>query len=168
MESHVKKITVIYAIIICFVGSVRADLAERIDGIINPYLQKKVVFSIHVIKADTGREVYEHRSREPRIPASNMKIITSAAALKYLGPDYEFTTKVGLCNGSLIVIGSGDPLLGDAETDLKYGREKGWVLENIVQELVKHVLEFYPALFVDGVDTCADLVGVKLQAGIDH
>ena len=147
MESYVKKIIVIYAIIVCFAGSVGADLTERIDGIINPYLQKKVTFSIHVIKADTGREVYGHQSQEPRIPASNMKIITSAAALKYLGPDYEFTTKIGLCNGSLIIIGSGDPLLGDAETDLKYGREKDWVLDTIVQ-----------ALKLQGIETIEDIV----------
>ncbi|GAG88449.1 unnamed protein product [marine sediment metagenome] len=48
-----------------------------------------------------------------------MKIITTAAAMKYLGSNYEFKTKVGLCGDTLVIIGSGDPLLGDKVTDAK-------------------------------------------------
>jgi len=43
-----------------------------------------------------------------------MKIITTAAALKFLGPDYNYKTQIGLCGEVLVVIGSGDPLLGRA------------------------------------------------------
>ena len=46
--------------------------------------------------------------------ASNMKIITTAAALKFLGSDYDYKTQIGLSGEALVVIGSGDPLLGRA------------------------------------------------------
>ena len=69
------------------------------------------------------------------IPASNMKIITTAAAITYLGADYEYKTKVGLYGNTLVIIGSGDPLLGDEQIDNKYDREKGWIFKDIVQEL---------------------------------
>jgi D-alanyl-D-alanine carboxypeptidase/D-alanyl-D-alanine-endopeptidase (penicillin-binding protein 4) len=42
---------------------------------------------------------------------------------------------VGLCGDSLVVIGSGDPLLGDQETDDRYSRARGWVFEEIAQAL---------------------------------
>ena len=69
------------------------------------------------------------------IPASNAKIVASAAAIKYLGPGYKFTTTVGMLGNTLVIIGAGDPLLGDADTDAKYGRKPGWVFEDIIQAL---------------------------------
>ena len=35
----------------------------------------------------------------PLMPASNMKIVTTAAALEYLGRDFSFVTRVELCGG---------------------------------------------------------------------
>jgi len=69
------------------------------------------------------------------MPASNMKVVTTAAALKYLGADFEYRTRIGWQNGTLVVIGSGDPLLGDKNTDDKCSRPPGWVFERIVQVL---------------------------------
>jgi serine-type D-Ala-D-Ala carboxypeptidase/endopeptidase (penicillin-binding protein 4) len=79
--------------------------------------------------------IYSHNANQSLIPASNMKLVTTAAALKYLGPDFEYRTRVGLSGDTLVVIGSGDPLLGDRDTDNKYGRQNGWVFEQIVQAL---------------------------------
>ena len=98
-------------------------------------MEQKVKFSIRIIKADSGAAVYDHDSRELMIPASNMKMIVSATALRYLGPDYVYTTKVGLSGSALVVIGSGDPLLGDERTDAKYGREPGWIFKDIINAL---------------------------------
>lgn len=55
------------------------------------------------------------------MPASNMKIITSAAALALLGPDYTYKTtfladgpvRDSLIDGNLLVIGRGDPTISD-------------------------------------------------------
>ena len=149
MKVGTKKILVI-AVFSIFLGSfARADLAKRINAVISLSLQQKVRFSIHIIKADSGSPVYEHNTGELMIPASNMKIITSAAALKYLGSDYEYTTKVGLCDNTLVVIGSGDPLLGDEKTDVKYGREKGWLFKDIAQLLKRNNIKVIEDIIID-------------------
>jgi D-alanyl-D-alanine carboxypeptidase/D-alanyl-D-alanine-endopeptidase (penicillin-binding protein 4) len=149
MKDRTKKILFV-AVFSIFLGSIaRADLAERINAIISDSLRQQVRFSIHIIRADSGSTVYEHNAGELMIPASNMKIITTAAALKYLGPGYEYTTKVGLCDDTLVVIGSGDPLLGDEKTDAKYGREKGWLFKEISQLLKRNDIKAIKDIIID-------------------
>jgi len=66
--------------------------------------------------ADT-REVASVNAMSPLVPASNMKLLTAAAALEVLGPDHRFETKlVGNRAGSSIIgnlwlVGGGDPVL---------------------------------------------------------
>ena len=147
MKGWIKKIIISVVLTLSLVCFAHADLAGRIDPVISQSLHKGVVFSIEVVKADTGRTVYEHGAKESLIPASNMKIITTAAALRYLRADFEYNTKVGLYGDSLVIIGSGDPLLGDEETDAKYGRQKGWIFEDIAKKLKR-----------DGVASIGDII----------
>ncbi|HUV62793.1 MAG TPA: D-alanyl-D-alanine carboxypeptidase/D-alanyl-D-alanine-endopeptidase [Sedimentisphaerales bacterium] len=128
-------------------AALRTGLAEQVDAIIGESLAKRVQFSIHIVQAPSGKTLYDHDARELMIPASNMKIITSAAALKYLGPDYEFKTRVGLLGNALVVIGSGDPLLGDEKTDARYGRGPGWIFKDIAN-----------ALKAKGIGTIEDII----------
>ena len=129
-----RRVSVILWVSLVFVQAISAaGLKGRIDGIVKDL--PKVTFSIHIAKADSRRTVYSHRAHQPVIPASNMKIVTSAAALHYLGPDFEYVTKVGLVGDTLVVIGSGDPLLGDREVDHKKGRVRGWIMADIVAQL---------------------------------
>ena len=54
--------------------------------------------------------VYFHRADVARVPASNQKILTAAAALRIMGRDYKFETRVvRLPDGGLGVRGEGDP-----------------------------------------------------------
>ncbi|MHC4617291.1 MAG: D-alanyl-D-alanine carboxypeptidase/D-alanyl-D-alanine endopeptidase [Planctomycetota bacterium] len=134
---------------IWLVGVASAGLTSRINAIISRPSQKKVSFSIHVLKADSGHTVYRHRANTPMIPASNMKIIVTAAALKYLGPDYEYKTKVGLWKNNLVIIGAGDPLLADQTTDARYGRQPGWILDDIAAALKKAQVNAIKDVIVD-------------------
>lgn len=130
-------------------GICHGGLPEGIESVIEADSQAGVDFSINVIKAINGERVYFHQSHKTLIPASNMKIITSAAALKFLGPDYEYVTRVGLCEDSLVVVGSGDPLLGDEITDSKYGRERGWIFEEIIKALEAKGISSIEDIIVD-------------------
>jgi D-alanyl-D-alanine carboxypeptidase/D-alanyl-D-alanine-endopeptidase (penicillin-binding protein 4) len=64
-----------------------------------------------------NRIVYLHRGREPRVLASNEKILTSMAALDVFGPRHRFPTvaaadapvRRGRLEGDLWLIGGGDP-----------------------------------------------------------
>lgn len=110
-----------------------AALAGRIDKVVGS--QASGDYSIQVVDPQSGATIYSHDPTKPLIPASNMKLITTAAAVKYLGPGFEYKTQVGLIGDTLVVIGSGDPLLGDRQTDDKNGRQPGWALEKIAQAL---------------------------------
>jgi D-alanyl-D-alanine carboxypeptidase/D-alanyl-D-alanine-endopeptidase (penicillin-binding protein 4) len=149
MRAKTKKLLIVTGFILCFAGSSRADLAKNIEKIISRSLQQKVTFSIHVIRADSGSTVYDYNVRKPLIPASNMKVITTAAALKYLGPDYKYITKVGLSDSNLVVIGCGDPLLGEEKTDAKYARQRGWIFRNITEALKHKGLSTIDDIIVD-------------------
>jgi len=149
MKVQIKKLLVSAIFSICLVGATSADLAEQINGIISQSSQKKVQFSIHIVKADSGRTVYGHNANRAMVPASNMKIIVTAAALKYLGPDYQYKTQVGLCDDTLVVIGSGNPLLGDKVIDAKYGRKNGWIFEDITATLKSNGITTIKDIIVD-------------------
>jgi PBP4 family serine-type D-alanyl-D-alanine carboxypeptidase len=76
------------------------------------------LFSTGIVVATLdGRVLYSLNPRKPLVPASNMKLLTAAAALRYLGPDFRFRTLFlvdgevvnGTLVGNLIVRGFGDP-----------------------------------------------------------
>jgi len=67
----------------------------------------------------TGEVVYARNEKKMFMPASNMKLVTSSAALKVLGPDYRYNTKLvtngnikdSVLYGDVILVGSGDPTI---------------------------------------------------------
>ncbi len=65
-----------------------------------------------------GRVLASHHPDKPLVPASILKIITAAAALEELGPDYRFTTVFrSTPQADLLVSGRGDPFLVSEELD---------------------------------------------------
>jgi len=144
-----KNLLIAIILSVCLCSFTQADLTERIDSIISRSSQKKVQFSIHILKANNGKTVYSHNAAKPLIPASNMKIITTAAALEYLGPNFKYQTKVGLLGDTLVIVASGDPLLGDKVTDDKYGREPGWIFEDIAALLKQNGIKTIKDIIVD-------------------
>jgi D-alanyl-D-alanine carboxypeptidase/D-alanyl-D-alanine-endopeptidase (penicillin-binding protein 4) len=110
-----------------------AGLAERIEKVADP--KKHEDYSIHIVHPDSDAIIYTRDARKPLIPASNMKLVTTAAAVHYLGGDFVYRTQVGLFGETLVVIGSGDPLFGDDVTDRRHGREEGYILERIEERL---------------------------------
>lgn len=71
-------------------------------------------FSGLVQDARTGKVLFDRSAAEVRAPASNIKLLTAAAALRTLGPDRRFSTKVvaGSTPGTVVLTGGGDVLLG--------------------------------------------------------
>ncbi len=76
-----------------------------------------------VLETRTGRILFEHNADDDFTPASTLKLVTGAAALKTLGRDFRFHTAVlasaapqsGVLDGDLILRGNGDPLLRRAD-----------------------------------------------------
>ncbi len=73
---------------------------------------------LYVRSVSTAQTLFSHRAAVKRIPASNVKLLTAAAALARLGPDYQFATdfyaaaelRGGVLHGDLYLKGYGDPL----------------------------------------------------------
>ena len=126
-----------------------ADLTARVNAVIGRKSCKKVDIALKIVEASTGRCVYRRNADKPMIPASNMKILTSAAAIDFLGGDYKFTTKFGLSGGNLIVIGGGDPLLGDSVTDSQPGKKPGWLFDDIIAALKKKSVDSINDIIID-------------------
>ena len=106
-----------------------------IDFLLNdPNIQNALV-GIYVESLKDGRVLYHRNEHRLFVPASNMKLFTTAAALVNLGPDYRYQTGIytngnvekGVLSGDLIVRGSGDPTIsGRFYNDDKYAVFKAW------------------------------------------
>ena len=87
------------------------DLEHRIDALAESSGPATRGFlGIHVIQLSTGKTLYQRNQDRLFLPASNMKLLTTALAMVRLGPNYRFTTQVMLePSGDLVLVGSGDP-----------------------------------------------------------
>lgn len=86
------------------------------------------VLGLSVIDVGTADTFIDIRGGELFIPASNQKLLTAAFALAVLGEEFHFTTSVYRIGVDILVIGDGDPTLGDPLLAAKTG-------ENIYTEL---------------------------------
>jgi D-alanyl-D-alanine carboxypeptidase/D-alanyl-D-alanine-endopeptidase (penicillin-binding protein 4) len=66
-----------------------------------------------VLKTSGGPALYSALPDDPKAPASDLKLLTAAAAIAKLGPNFQITTKVvdGVTPGSITLVGEGDPTL---------------------------------------------------------
>ncbi len=99
-------------------NSSKRDLQATLDGLVRSFESQtggKVGVSTLVFK--TGKVAYSHNGTRPMIPASNMKVITTAVAVDRLGPAFQFETLLygpgrhsgGVAEGDLVLKGGGDP-----------------------------------------------------------
>ena len=69
-------------------------LSQDLDALLaNPALAGANV-GLVVKDAATGSTLYDHHGTDLLLPASNLKLFTSATAMDVLGPDYTFSTTV--------------------------------------------------------------------------
>ncbi len=94
-------------------GNAVSHLRSKLDRILAGRKQPKTQLGARVIELPGGRILYDRAGHRPMLPASNMKLIVMAAALDQLGKDYQFRTLLAVRGKDLIVIGGGDPTLGD-------------------------------------------------------
>lgn len=102
-----------------------ADLSATLDRLIGSSPALAHAFAgMRVVRLSDGRVLYARNAERLFVPASNMKLFTSALALAKLGADYRLTTKIaaevpidadGVVAGDLELIGGGDPSLSGRE-----------------------------------------------------
>ncbi|MBD3616026.1 MAG: D-alanyl-D-alanine carboxypeptidase/D-alanyl-D-alanine-endopeptidase [Gracilimonas sp.] len=141
--------------------------AQTIQTIVNDAPNQEAFWSVTV--RDKNGAILESMNREKVIiPASNQKLITTAAILDYFGADYRYETTIygegnlegNLWNGNLILKGSGDPSIsGDLYEDDRYYifnkfldqlKQKG--IEKIEGNLIADVSLFDDQMYPKGWD----------------
>ena len=100
-----------------------ADLKGRVRSILKSYGQEPENWGILVRSIERGDDLLRFNATRRYIPASNIKLLVTAAALDGLGPDFRYRTTVmavgdfsredSLLEGELIIHGSGDPTISD-------------------------------------------------------
>ncbi|OYD17318.1 D-alanyl-D-alanine carboxypeptidase/D-alanyl-D-alanine-endopeptidase [candidate division WOR-3 bacterium JGI_Cruoil_03_44_89] len=103
---------------------------KELDAILRDTLLTQATVGIKIVSIKDNKVLYEYNADKLFNPASNMKLLTSAAALVKLGPEYRFKTAVyrinktrnGKLSGNLYLKGFGDP-------DLKIQDLEGLVRE---------------------------------------
>ncbi|WP_449418637.1 D-alanyl-D-alanine carboxypeptidase/D-alanyl-D-alanine endopeptidase [Phormidium nigroviride] len=95
-----------------------AQLGVAVDAIANRAQFRRSRWGIVIQTLSTATTLYSRDAQQYFIPASNVKLLTTAAALQKLGPQFRIRTSVySDQNGSLYIVGRGDPSI--TETQLK-------------------------------------------------
>jgi len=158
-----------FVAVLCLLLAMQAEaakqppLAKRITKILAAPELSRGFWGIEVVSIPDGKVLYSQEADKLFTPASNTKLVTTAAALALIGPDYKFRTtvesagaldKYGRLTGDLVLVGRGDPNLSGRQLPYAVRTQRNdhpiQVLEQLADELVQKGVKY-----VDG-DIIAD------------
>jgi serine-type D-Ala-D-Ala carboxypeptidase/endopeptidase (penicillin-binding protein 4) len=117
---------------------------ERAEALLASAPVSKGEWGLLIIDAETGETLYELNADKYFLPASNMKLFTTALALAKLGPDYRFHTTLetrgavspqGTLTGDLFLVGRGDPNLSNRKFPYELKEDFDGAPEKVLAEL---------------------------------
>lgn len=122
---------------ILFILSVNTD---TINQILDDSILSNAHVGVCIFSLKNDRIVYEYNGQKLFVPASNQKILTTGAALYYLGANFKYTTRFKMRGridsstliGDIILEGSGDPTIRN------WDFLERWV--NILRDLGVHTI----------------------------
>lgn len=107
---------------------------------------KKAIIAVSVRDLQTGALVVDVAGDQMLLPASNMKLLTTGAALHTLGADFRYQTRLLRDGDRLVVQGDGDPSFGDPAllaqlvyTDAQGNRHTGMTVDSLLDRWVEAV-----------------------------
>lgn len=116
MTESLRRLTLILLTVIASAGG-HARGILGIDG------EDATSVGIYIKDIRSGKVIVDHNSQMALTPASILKCVTTATALRLLGPDYTFTTAVnlrgsvskGVLEGDLLIDAAADPTLESSQ-----------------------------------------------------
>src|SRR5216684_1352736 len=121
-----------------------AKLTVRAETLLGTGPTSKGEWGLLIVDAESGETLYEQNADKYFVPASNMKLFTTALALAKLGPEYRFHTTLesrgtisseGVLGGDLTLVGRGDPNLSNRKFPYELKEEFDVPPEKILVEL---------------------------------
>lgn len=115
------KIKFIFLLLLIF-NQISAQ--NPVEDFIENNLHQNASISLAIYDLDSKKMIANHRAKSVTVPASTLKVITTATALEILGQEFQFKTyleidgeidKSGILHGNLFIRGGGDPTLGSSK-----------------------------------------------------
>jgi len=114
------------------------ELRDRLSAVYGSSGERNATWGAIIVSLDSGDTLFSMGADSALAPASNLKLLTTAAALRTLGPEYRFRTYLltngtvsdGVVDGDLVLYGTGDPGIGD-----RFYRKKDEVFQRLVDQL---------------------------------
>ena len=123
MKRYVTLIIFMLTAVCAMAQQTSGSIQAQVDAITDDPAFSQAVIGICARTLD-GKEIAGINKDMMMLPASNMKLISTGAALHTLGPDWRFETNIGydgtiedgVLHGNLYIIGGGDPTLGSKDS----------------------------------------------------
>lgn len=125
IRSRVRVLQLFLAVTVFAVLPAHADdppPSPSIEEVLTPVTEERAFrsfrSSMHMVRVSDGEQVFAQDEERALVPASTMKAVTAATALRNLGPAHRFETEIlrtgevdasGVLRGNLVVRGEGDP-----------------------------------------------------------
>ncbi len=139
-----------------------ARFAARAEPLLGTAPASKGEWGLLIVDAESGETLYEQNADKYFLPASNMKLFTTALALAKLGPEFRFHTTLetrgalsseGVLSGDVVLVGRGDPNLSNRKFPYELKEEFEGPQE-------KALVELADALAAKGVgEISGDVIG---------
>jgi serine-type D-Ala-D-Ala carboxypeptidase/endopeptidase (penicillin-binding protein 4) len=123
--------------------------AKRAEALLGNEPASKGEWGLLIADGETGETLFEQNAAKYFMPASNMKLFTTALALAKLGPEFRFHTTLesaGVIDSSgelttdLVLVGRGDPNLSNRKFPFNLKEEFDGPPEKILAELADQLV----------------------------
>ena len=139
-----------------------AKFTARAGDLLGLNPTSKGEWGLLIVDAESGETLYEQNADKYFVPASNMKLFTTALALSKLGPEFRWHTTLetkgaisneGVLSGDVVLMGRGDPNLSNRKFPYELKEE----FDGPPQ---KAIVELADALVAKGVkEISGDVIG---------
>lgn len=123
-------------------------LNRQINAVVRQGEAKRGFWGIEVVRLSDGKVLYSRHAEKLFLPASNMKLFTTATALARLGPGFVFRTTIETDSPldssgrvkDLILVGRGDPTIGSRALPYQINSPRQSPADKVLQQLADQVV----------------------------